>query len=156
MAPAKANSIATAKPNAQTAGMNRLEEGPRCMENYGSELAAVVKVAGARLSKFLNIETQAPEERSVEPGERGVGIADSAQSKYSGVLRILTRPLDIKEADSPTTVCTDVEEPVIDLRKDSSIFVIVGMGYKSKIVWQDNTHLARIEMRGLLLHQLAV
>src|SRR5437867_2027371 len=99
MAPAKANSIATAKPNAQTAGMNRLEEGPRCMENYGSELAAVVKVAGARLSKFLNIETQAPEERSVEPGERGVGIADSAQSKYSGVLRILTRPLDIKDAD---------------------------------------------------------
>src|SRR2546429_8375879 len=108
------------------------------------------------LSKFLNIETQAAEKRPVESAERGVGIADSAQSKYKGEFRIMSRTLDIEEADSPTTVCPDVEEPIIDLRKDSSVFVKIRMGHKTQIVRQDKTHLARIEMSGLLLNQLLI
>src|SRR5437660_11229604 len=139
MAPASARSMAPAKAIARTADLNRIK-----------------MILATALSKFLDIETQTPEERSIEPGERGVGIADAAQSKYNGVLRSLSRPLDIKEADSPTTVCTDIEEPIIDLRKDSGVFVKVRRGHKRKIVWQDNTHLARIEMSPLLLHQLLI
>src|SRR5207247_7877714 len=73
------------------------------------------------LSKFLNIETQAAEKRPVESGERGVGIADYAQSTYKGEFRIMSRTLDIEEAESPTTLCRAVEEPIHELTKDATV-----------------------------------
>src|SRR5437773_4376042 len=103
-------------------------------------------------AKLLDVQPKTAEQAAIQAAKRRIAETHAAQGKHKGVFRLVW-PLDQQCADTPATVGADIVQPVINLREDPIVLIVIAARHKIEIVRQRHTELRIVEMRRLGLDQ---